>query len=153
MLTPSQLICRQDFREVLCDVVVDDHDAMIDRSVGSIRHLSYHEERHDSEQLQLRPVGGNLAINDVSDVGNVVDPLWASGKTDASLFGSTLHGGDAVWSKLLEATSSRETCARSPCGKVSSQFRLWTIGPRTPTGARFEAVLRCPTPFSLKCIC
>lgn len=120
-------VFRREFREVLCDVEEEEHDAMIDRSVGVIRHLSYHEERHDLEQLRLRPVSGKLGIVDVSDGGQAA-PLWATGETDASIFGSTLSGADAVWSKLLEALSSRDRCANPPCRNVSCKSRPRTVG-------------------------
>lgn len=141
--TPSQPVFRHEFREVMCDVEVDELDALMDRSAGIIRHLSYHEERHNLEQLQLRPVCGNLAIVDVSEGGNVPELWWATARyaetLDTSHFGSTLRGGEAVWSRLLEATSSRGQCANPPCRKVSTQSHPW---------ACFQVMLGCSTPGS-----
>lgn len=95
----------------------------IDRSTGVIRHLSYHEERQDLEQLRLRPVTGNLAVVvDVNWRKDVAVPSWATGATGDFPYGCTPVGPDAVWSKLLEATSSRDHCANPPCAQVSDRL-------------------------------
>eukprot|EP00752_Nemacystus_decipiens_P004611 g4210.t1 len=128
LIDPHHCIWRE-FREVLCDVEVDEQESLIDSSAGIIRHLSYHEERHNFELLQIRPVCGDLAIVDVSEGGSLDDPSWATarytGKMDTSHFGSTLRGGDAVWSKLLEATQSRDQCATPPCGNGKRILAPW----------------------------
>lgn len=125
---------------------MDEQDSLIDRSAGIVRHLSYHEERHNLEQLQLRPVCGDLAIVDVSEGENLAEPLWATarytGRTATSPLGSTLRGGDAVWSKLLEAiSSSRDQCAKPPCGKVSANSHSWAFGPSRCFTLNREGVL------------
>ena len=92
---------------------------LIERSTAVIRHLSYHEERQDQEKLQLRPVSGNLAVVDVNGRNDAALPTWATVAIGYYPQESIAIGADAVWSKLLEATSSRDRCANPPCGKVS----------------------------------
>lgn len=92
----------------------------IGRSTGVIRRLSYHEERHDLEQLQLKSTSGTLAVVNAKD--NDDDralPLWDTGESGDSAFEPAFVGANAVWSKLLEATSYRDHCGHPPCGKVN----------------------------------
>lgn len=107
----------------MCDVEDGNEPALpffLGRDVGGIRRLSYHEERHEFEHLHLRPISGNLAVVDINGSSDLPVPSWVTGVTDESTLGSTLVGADAVWSRLLEATTSGHQCASPPCGKVSS---------------------------------
>lgn len=109
-----------------------DHDDIrglnIDRSVGIIRQRSPFEERQDFEQLQLRPLSGNLAVVDTSNKqSHVATSSWITGATDGPIPGSIVVGADAVWSKLQEAVFSRDLCAIPPCRGVSNTELDWAL--------------------------
>lgn len=109
----------------MCDVEAGNEPVLassLEKDIGGIRRLSFHETRHEFEHLQLRPISGNLAVVDINGSSDLPVPLWVTGATDEISFGSALIGADAVWSRLLEAISSRHQCASPPCRKVTSNL-------------------------------
>lgn len=87
-------------------------------SIGVIHRLSHHEERRDSEELQLRPVSGTLAVVDVSERNGGAAPLWSTHATRQLPFGFDAFSAETSWARLSEATTLRHLCANPPCQEV-----------------------------------
>ena len=91
------------------------------------QHQQQQQQRYENvqqEEHHLAPGLGHLEI--ANRTNGLPSPSLAENESSALLNEYFLQGAAAVWSRLLEASSSDGACLNSPCGNVRS-MRCWYV--------------------------